>query len=172
MAEKKKKTTKWIQPQHKIVVPILRELFRPIALWLYHLKVVRFKEENGRQYLILANHQTGFDQFFPSFVFKQHRKSPLELFTAKIEEEIKNGYSIYIASDDIDLKKELTKQYGPSIIMQPLDCVTRNSHEGIEEAMIDMLCLAMSKKIYGSFGSTFSSVASYIYGAPLEILQI
>lgn len=72
ITEKKKKAKKWIQPQHKTVIPLLRELFRPIALGLYNLKVEKFKEENGRQYLVLANHQTGFDQFFPSFAFKQH----------------------------------------------------------------------------------------------------
>ena len=72
IAQKKKKAKKWIQPQHKVVVPILRELFRPIALWMYHIKIEKFKEENGRQYLVLANHQTGFDQFYPSFAFKQH----------------------------------------------------------------------------------------------------
>ena len=72
IAEKKKKAKKWIQLQHKVVVPFLRELFRPIALSMYHLKVERFKEERGRQYLVPANHQTGFDQFYPSFAFKQH----------------------------------------------------------------------------------------------------
>ena len=72
IAEKKKKAKKWLQPQHKVVVPLLKFLFRPIALWMYHIKIEKFKEENGRQYLVLANHQTGFDQFFPSFVFKQH----------------------------------------------------------------------------------------------------
>ena len=72
IAEKKKKAKKWLQPQHKVVVPLLKFLFRPIALWMYHIKIEKFKEENGRQYLVLANHQTGFDQFFPSFAFRQH----------------------------------------------------------------------------------------------------
>jgi len=72
MAEKKKKAKKWLQPQHKIVIPLIRALLRPLILWMYGLKVERFKEENGRQYLVLANHQTGFDQFYPSLAFKQH----------------------------------------------------------------------------------------------------
>ena len=72
MAEKKKKAKKWIQPRHNVVVPLLRTLFKPIALWMYHIKIEKFKEENGRQYLVLANHQTGFDQFYPSFAFRQH----------------------------------------------------------------------------------------------------
>ena len=70
--KEKKKSKKWILPRHRIVVPFLRECFRPIALWMYHIKIEKFREENGRHYLVLANHQTGFDQFFPSFAFKQH----------------------------------------------------------------------------------------------------
>ena len=70
--KEKKKSKKWIYPRHRIVVPFLRECFRPIARWMYHIKIEKFKEENGRQYLVLANHQTGFDQFFPSFAFQQH----------------------------------------------------------------------------------------------------
>ena len=70
--KEKKKSNKWILPRHRIVVPFLRECFRPIALWMYHIKIEKFREENGRQYLVLANHQTGFDQFFPSFAFRQH----------------------------------------------------------------------------------------------------
>ena len=72
MAEKKKRTKKWIQPHHKVVVPVLRFILAPFICWLYGLKVEKFKEENGRQYLVLSNHQTGFDQFFPSLAFKQH----------------------------------------------------------------------------------------------------
>lgn len=105
MGEKKKKTTKWIQPQHKIVVPILRELFRPIALWLYHLKVERFIEENGRQYLVLANHQTGFDQFFPSFAFKQH------LYYVASEDIFSMGWVskvIQWIANPIPIKKQVT----------------------------------------------------------------
>ena len=72
IAQKKKRVTKWLKSRHRIVIPFLRECFRPIASWMYHIKIEKFKEENGRQYLVLANHQTGFDQFFPSFAFKQH----------------------------------------------------------------------------------------------------
>ena len=72
IAEKKKSVKKWIQPQHKWLIPFLRELVRPIFAWMYHIKLEKFTQENGRQYLVLANHQTGFDQFFPSFLFKQH----------------------------------------------------------------------------------------------------
>ncbi|MBR2422930.1 MAG: 1-acyl-sn-glycerol-3-phosphate acyltransferase [Oscillospiraceae bacterium] len=105
IAQKKKKAKKWIQLQHKVVMPILRELFRPIALWMYHLKVERFKEENGRQYLVLANHQTGFDQFYPSFAFKQH------LYYVASEDIFSMGWLskliVWIAAP-IPIKKQVT----------------------------------------------------------------
>lgn len=105
IAQKKKKAKKWIQLQHKVVVPILRELFRPIALWMYHLKVEKFKEENGRQYLVLANHQTGFDQFYPSFAFKQH------LYYVASEDIFSMGWLskliVWIAAP-IPIKKQVT----------------------------------------------------------------
>ena len=105
IAQKKKKAKKWIQLQHKVVVPILRELFRPIALWMYHLKVEKFKEENGRQYLVLANHQTGFDQFYPSFAFKQH------LYYVASEDNFSMGWLskliVWIAAP-IPIKKQVT----------------------------------------------------------------
>lgn len=105
IAQKKKKAKKWIQLQHKVVIPVLRELFRPIALWMYHLKVERFKEENGRQYLVLANHQTGFDQFYPSFAFKQH------LYYVASEDIFSMGWLskvIVWLANPIPIKKQVT----------------------------------------------------------------
>jgi len=105
IAEKKKKTKKWIQPQHKYLIPFLRDLFRPIAQWMYGVKVERFKEENGRQYLVLANHQTGFDQFFPSFAFKQH------LYYVASEDIFSMGWLsklIVWLANPIPIKKQVT----------------------------------------------------------------
>ena len=105
IAEKKKSSKKWLQPQHKIVVPFLRELFRPIAVWMYQIKIEKFKEENGRQYLVLANHQTGFDQFYPSFAFKQH------LYYVASEDIFSMGWLsklIQWIANPIPIKKQVT----------------------------------------------------------------
>ena len=104
MAERKK-NKKWILPRHKIVVPFLRELFRPVAVWMYHIKIEKFKEEKGRQYLVLANHQTGFDQFFPSFAFKQH------LYYVASEDIFSMGWLsklIQWIANPIPIKKQVT----------------------------------------------------------------
>ena len=105
IAQKKKNVKKWLKRRHEIVVPFLRECFRPIALWMYHIKIERFKQENGRQYLVLANHQTGFDQFFPSFAFKQH------LYYVASEDIFSMGWlsdAIRWIANPIPIKKQVT----------------------------------------------------------------
>ena len=104
MAEKKK-SKKWLQPQHKVVVPIIKFFLAPIIRWMYGLKVEKFKEENGRQYLVLANHQTGFDQFFPSMAFKQH------LYYVASEDIFSMGWlsdAIRWIANPIPIKKQVT----------------------------------------------------------------
>ena len=65
------KKTSWVKFRHKVVYTLLRPVVAPYVAWKYGIKVERFKEENGRQYLIVMNHQTGFDQFFPCMAFRQ-----------------------------------------------------------------------------------------------------
>ena len=65
------KQKSWVKFRHKVVYTLLRPLFAPYIIWKYGIKVERFKEENNRQYLIVMNHQTGFDQFFPCLAFRQ-----------------------------------------------------------------------------------------------------
>lgn len=66
---KKKKT--WMKPRHKVVTALLRLAMRPYIKWRYGIALEEFKEEGDRQYLIIMNHQTGFDQFFVGMCFKQ-----------------------------------------------------------------------------------------------------
>ena len=61
---KKGKKKKWIKFRHKVVTIVGSKLMYPYTRFKYHVKMEPFKEEYGRQYLILLNHQTVFDQFF------------------------------------------------------------------------------------------------------------
>lgn len=65
------KQTSWVKPRHKVVYALLRPILAPYVAWKYGIRVERFKEENGRQYLVVMNHQTGFDQFFPAMAMRQ-----------------------------------------------------------------------------------------------------
>lgn len=71
--EKNKKTKKrkpWAKPRHAIITAIAGAILKPYSKINYGIKVDKFKEQGNRQYLVLANHQTGFDQFFVAFAFR------------------------------------------------------------------------------------------------------
>ena len=67
---KKKKKEPWIKKRHAFIAAAAGVVLRPIVYGKYHIKIEKFKEQGNRQYLILANHQTGFDQFFLGYMFK------------------------------------------------------------------------------------------------------
>ena len=66
--EKKKKT--WRRFRHRVVTALLRPLLRPYCRLRYGITVEKFKDQGDRPYLILYNHQTGFDQFFVALAFR------------------------------------------------------------------------------------------------------
>ena len=65
-----KHQTKWLKFRHRVVTAVVRVFLAPICRMKYGITVERFKLQGNRQYLVLANHQTGFDQFFLSMAFR------------------------------------------------------------------------------------------------------
>ena len=76
-----KKKQPWMRMQHKIITAILRPLIGTYTKLKYGIKVEPFRQQDGRQYLVVMNHQTAFDQFFIAMAFR--------------------GPVYYIASEDI-----------------------------------------------------------------------
>lgn len=68
--EQKKKPKKWMKFRHKVVTELLRGILGTYSRWKYGIKVEKFKEQGNRQYLVVMNHQTAFDQFFLGMAFK------------------------------------------------------------------------------------------------------
>ena len=66
----KKKQKKWVSARHRIIRNLAYLILNPYIYFKYHAKITRFKEQGDRQYLILMNHQTAFDQFFIGSAFK------------------------------------------------------------------------------------------------------
>ncbi len=62
---------KWIKPRHKIITSIAYAILTPYTKMVYKIKLIPFKDRK-RQYLVLMNHQTPFDQFFIGMVFKKN----------------------------------------------------------------------------------------------------
>jgi hypothetical protein len=98
--------------------------------------------------------------------------SPIELFVNAIEKEcLKNiNTNFYLATDDLQTEIFLKDKFGDKILTAKKD-FSRVSKDGIKGAMIDLYSLAATKKIYGSFYSSFSDIASRIGNIPLEIIK-
>ena len=58
------KQKKWMKFRHRVITAVVRPLIAPVARMKYGVEVQRFLPQRERPYLLLYNHQTGFDQFF------------------------------------------------------------------------------------------------------------
>lgn len=110
---------------------------------------------------------------------KSIEQSPLSLFISVIEKELsllpppelKNSKKhIFLATDDQQTKNELLKRFGYTILT-PSYKACRSNEEGIIHALCEMYTLAHCKKIYGSFYSSFSEMASYLGKTSLVVLN-
>ena len=66
-----KKKDNWCLTRHKVVTALLRPFLSLYVRWKYNLKLEKFRDQGKRPYLVLANHQTGFDQFFVGMMFNR-----------------------------------------------------------------------------------------------------
>ncbi|MBR5253287.1 MAG: 1-acyl-sn-glycerol-3-phosphate acyltransferase [Clostridia bacterium] len=67
---KSNKKKKWIKFRHRIVTEILRYTLGIYARFGYNIKIKKFREQGKRQFLVLLNHQTAYDQFFVGLAFR------------------------------------------------------------------------------------------------------
>ena len=67
MASNKK--TNWMKPRHKTLRNILAPVIGLYTYLKFGIKPEKFQDQGDRQYLIIMNHQTSFDQFFVSLSF-------------------------------------------------------------------------------------------------------
>lgn len=89
--------------------------------------------------------------------------SPMEHFFQLMDEEILKNEKVrfYLASDDDTVKQELKEKYGDRIITLQLS-LRRNSVQGMKDAVVDLYCLGATSKIFGSYASTYSIIASQL----------
>lgn len=92
------------------------------------------------------------------------KNNPLENFASKMSKELENAPDtlFYLASDGADVITYMQEKFGERIIFNEGAELSRKSKNGMENAITDLLALSKSRMIIGSFGSTFSDMASYI----------
>ena len=87
MAERNNRNKKkWLRLRHTIVRHTFGIFFRAYAIVKYGARIRPFKGEKKRQYLVLFNHQTAFDQFFVALSFRKH------LYFVSTEDIFSNGF--------------------------------------------------------------------------------
>lgn len=72
----------------------------------------------------------------------------------------------YLATDDFSEEEALRERFPGKIISNQERNLSRNSVEGIQDAMVDLYCLASTKKIIGSFFSSFTDIAADMHQIP------
>lgn len=140
----------------------LRTLFQPNekVKQLTDVRTAAFSPYTIGLHIRRTDHQQAIDE------------SPLELFTAAVDQEAEQhpDLRIYLATDDEATKESLFDRYGKRILTSPVEA-SRESTDGIRDALVEMFTLSRTRHIYGSAGSTFSPIAACLGDVPITILQ-
>ncbi len=78
--------------------------------------------------------------------------------------------NFYLATDDLKVETLLINKFPGKIITYKKD-YSRATVKGIQDAMVDLYSLANTCKIYGSYFSSFSDMASRIGNIPLIVIR-
>lgn len=87
----------------------------------------------------------------------------------KDEITLDKNVKFYLATDDIKVKSLLEEMFKSNIISYEAP-LCRNSIDGMKAAVVDLWCLSKTKKIIGSFYSSYSEIASELSMVELKIL--
>lgn len=99
--------------------------------------------------------------------------SPNYLFIEIMHDLLKKGLAekFFLATDDKCVEQKLVDKFGDIIIYNNNKNFKRTDKEGMIDGVIDLVALSKCTCIYGSYGSTFSKVASYINNIELKIVS-
>lgn len=97
-------------------------------------------------------------------------KSPTELFIRRMKEEVEMHDSVrfYLASDSPEEKKRLTTIFGDRVITD-WKPVSRSTPEGVQDALVELYTLSRTRKILGSYYSSYSETAAEIGKIPFYL---
>lgn len=76
----------------------------------------------------------------------------------------------YLATDDKSEEKRIRKHFPDRILTLDNKTLDRNSADGIKDALVDFMCLASTKRLIGSYWSSFTDMAADFYKIPVTIV--
>lgn len=95
-------------------------------------------------------------------------KSSTDAFIKSMSEALEKDPDtvFYVATDDFSEEETLRGQFPDKIISNETRELARDSVAGIQDAMLDLYCLASTQKIIGSYFSSFTDIAADMHGIP------
>ena len=95
-------------------------------------------------------------------------KSSTDCFIESMQKEVDANPDtmFYLATDDMSEEARLREVFPDKIISNENRDLSRDSIAGIQDAMLDLYCLAATKKIIGSFFSSFTDIAADMHQIP------
>ncbi len=93
-------------------------------------------------------------------------KSTTEQFIALMKKELEKAPDtrFFLATDDKNEEDLLRKTFPGKIISNENRTLSRASQDGIEDALLDLFCLSSTKKLIGSYWSSFTDIAADMGG--------
>ena len=93
-------------------------------------------------------------------------------FIGRMRSEVEqdSAASFFLATDSPEEERALRAEFPGRILTYEKRSLARDMEQGIVDAYVDYLCLSRTRKIYGSFYSSFSRCAAALRGIELEIM--
>jgi len=93
-------------------------------------------------------------------------------FVSRMRREVEADPAVgfFLATDSPEEERALKAEFPGRILTYEKRSLGRDSALGIVDAYVDYLCLSRTRKIYGSFYSSFSRCAAALHGIGLEIV--
>lgn len=98
-------------------------------------------------------------------------KSSTDAFLASMRRELADAPDtmFYLATDDLAEEARLREALPDRILSNETRCLRRDSREGMQDALLDLYSLAATRKIIGSYFSSFTDIAADMRKIPLVI---
>lgn len=133
----------------------------------YSLDDIQFTERIINKSILTLKTDLNFDNLIGVHIRRTDSKwsienSPLHVFIEKMDLLLQQNHALYfyVASDDESEKCRLKEIFKDRVITQPMTDYNRDSFQGIENSVVELYNLSCCKKILGSYGSSFSEIAS------------
>lgn len=94
-------------------------------------------------------------------------------FLAAMQQEVKADADVrfFLATDSLSVRTHLENAFPGRIMTQPIRSVRRDTLEGMQDAVVDLFCLSRTRKLLGSYWSSFSDMAAELSGIPLQVVK-